>query len=90
MSLTYWDASHDVATAECTSVWESDAESLQRGWDRFVTAPAPVGYDPSMIPGWESPAAPGFGMLRLEPTRLRVFPGSLLTTGTGQLLNWSA
>lgn len=59
-------------------------------WDRFLDAPQPVGYDPSMIPGWTSPSAPGFGALQLTPTRLRVFPGSLLLRGEGSLLTWSA
>jgi len=32
--------------------------------------------------------APAFGILRLEPHRLRVMPGSLMTTGKGVLLTW--
>jgi hypothetical protein len=41
-----------------------------------------------MIPGWDSPESETFGILRLDPRRLRVFPGSLLTQGTGTLLTW--
>ena len=26
-------------------------------WNRFVDAPAPVGYDPAIIPVWTSPTA---------------------------------
>ena len=90
ISLTYWDATHDTCTADCRTEWELDDESKQRGWDRFANGPAPVGYDPAMIPGWESPASPGFGILRLEPTRLRVMPGELMMQGRGQLLSWRA
>jgi general stress protein 26 len=90
VSLTYWDATHDVATADCTTEWELDAEARRRGWQRFADAPAPVGYDPSIIPGWTDPGAEAFGILRLEPTALRVMPGSLLTQGQGELRSWHA
>jgi hypothetical protein len=89
VSLTYWDSSHDVATAECYTAWEADLDAKRAGWQRFADAPEPVGYDPKMIPGWDSPDSDSFGILRLEPHRLRVFPGSLLLNGTGDLLNWS-
>jgi hypothetical protein len=89
VSLTYWDATHDVATADCTTFWELDAESRRRGWHRFADAPAPVGYDPSIVPGWAGPDAETFGILRLEPTRLRVMPGSLMMRGEGELRNWA-
>jgi hypothetical protein len=88
VSLTYWDATHDTCTAICRTSWESSAEERQAGWDRFVNAPAPVGYDPSIIPQWTEPSAPEFGILRLEPDRLRLMPGSLMLQGTGQLLTW--
>ncbi len=88
VSLTYWDASHDVATAECNTVWEDDLESRRAGWDRFASAPEPVGFDPSIVPGWDDPSSDGFGILRLEPSRLRVFPGTLLLTGEGEVLTW--
>lgn len=90
VSLTYWDPSQDVATAECDTVWEHDAESRRAGWQRFVDAPPPVGYDPAIVPGWDGPDSESFGILRLEPYRLRVFPGTLLVNGTGEVLTWSA
>ena len=34
--------------------------------------------------------AAGFGILRLEPTRLRVMPGSLMLRGEGRLHTWTA
>lgn len=90
ISLTYWDPAQDVCTADCATVWENDPESKRAGWERFVNGPEPVGYDPSIIPAWESPESPGFGVLRLHPTSLRVFPGTLLMQGTGNLLTWRA
>lgn len=90
VSLTYWDPTHDTCTAECTTGWETTDEERRAGWDRFAHGPAPVGYDPSIIPGWTDPAAPGFGILRLEPTRLRVMPGSVMLQGRGELLTWRA
>lgn len=70
LSLTYWDPAQDIATAECTATFE-DAKRRWL-WDAFTAAPAPVGYDPSIIPQWTSPDAEGFGALRLDPYRLRV------------------
>lgn len=90
VSLTYWDPAQDIATAECVTVWEDDVEAKRTGWQRFVDGPAPVGYDPAIIPGWDGPESAAFGILRLEPYRLRVFPGTLLVRGTGELLTWSA
>jgi hypothetical protein len=90
VSLTYWDPSQDVATADCDTAWEADAESKRVGWQRFVDGPPPVGYDPSIIPGWDGPDSESFGILRLQPVRLRVFPGTLLMQGTGELLTWAA
>jgi len=90
ISLTYWDSAQDVATAECDTVWENDLGAKRAGWRRFVDGPVPVGYDPAIIPGWDGPESAAFGILRLEPFRLRVFPGTLLLQGTGDLLTWSA
>jgi len=81
---------HDTCTADCTTAWELSEVERRRGWDRFAQGPAPVGYDPSIIPGWDDPLSPGFGILRLEPTRLRVMPGSLMLQGQGELRTWRA
>src|SRR5688572_32357636 len=88
VSLTYWDATHDTCTADCAASWDTSDEDRQAGWDRFANGPAPVGYDPSIIPPWTSPAAPAFGILRLAPTRLRVMPGSVLLAGKGEVSTW--
>lgn len=90
VSLTYWDATHDVATADCQTAWELDHDGRVRGWNRFADGPAPVGYDPSIVPFWTDPDVEAFGILRLEPRRLRVMPGSLMLRGEGELHTWHA
>ncbi len=90
VALTYWDETHDTCTADCRAVWETSDEDRQAGWDRFANAPEPVGYSPSIVPSWTSPTAPEFGILRLEPSRLRLMPGSLMLEGTGELMTWRA
>ncbi len=90
LSLTYWSPTQDTCTADCAAAFESDPADRAAGWDRFANGPAPVGYDPSIIPGWTNPDAPDFGVLRLTPHRLRVMPGSVLLTGQGQTLTWRA
>lgn len=88
LSLTYWDASHDTATADCTATFVDDKRAWL--WDTFKNAGPPVGYDPAIIPQWENPDSPEFGALRLDPHRLRVMPGSLMLKGQGELLTWKA
>lgn len=90
VSLTYWAPDHDTCSADCATAWELSPEQRRQGWDRFEQAPAPVGYDPRIIPQWTSPEVEDFGVLRLEPQRLRVMPGSLMLRGTGELLQWRA
>jgi hypothetical protein len=90
MSVTYWAPDHDTCTADCDVAWDDTPALRAEGWQRFVDAPAPVGYDPAIIPGWDSPNAPAFGILRLLPTRLRVMPGAVMMKGEGRLLRWSA
>ena len=90
ISLTYWDPTHDTATADCTTSWDETPELRQAGWDRFANGPEPVGYDPSIIPFWPDPQVPDFGVLRLEPTKVRVMPGTMMTKGEGAVLTWRA
>lgn len=90
LSLTYWSQEQDTCTADCATTWDDTKELRHRGWRRFVEAPEPVGYTPSIIPEWTDPDAPAFGILRLEPHRLRVMPGSVLMRGEGSPLRWSA
>ena len=88
VSVNYWDAVHDVATAECHITWHHDDATCTRIWNLLEDAPAPVGYDPAMIPVWTEPTQPEFAVLELEPWRLRVFPGTMLLAGEGEVLTW--
>jgi hypothetical protein len=88
VSLTYWNPAQDTATVDAATAWEDTAEERQAGWDRFANGPEPVGYDPSIIPLWPDPGVPDFGVLRLEPTRVRVMPGTMMTKGEGAVLTW--
>jgi hypothetical protein len=90
MSCNYWGPSHDTCVAECRAAWHIDDETRTRIWNAFKDAPAPVGYDPAMIPGWDGPTSPRFAALRLEPYRLRVFPGTVLLGRGGEVRRWSA
>jgi len=90
VSVNYWAPNHDTCVAECRAALLLDDETRTMVWELFASAPAPVGYDPSIIPVWTSPTAPAFAALRLDPWRLRVMPGSLMTQQTGELLSWQA
>lgn len=89
VSLNYWATTHDTCVAECKTEWHFDDETRTEVWNKFKNAPAPVGYDPSFIPVWDSPTSPAFAALKLEPWRLRVFPGTVLLQGKGSVLDWS-
>mgnify|MGYP001824980950 CR=1 FL=1 len=88
VSITYWDPSQDVATADCAAVWETSSDERRAGWERFAAAPEPVGYDPALMPAWTDPDAEAFGVVRLEPSSIRVFPGTMLLAGEGEVLDW--
>ena len=90
VSVSYWTTNHDTCSADCLVEWYLDEETRTAVWDRFVNAPQPLGYDPTIIPGWDSPMSPGFAVLRLAPYRLRVMPGAVMTAGQGEVLSWSA
>ncbi len=88
ISLTYWAPDHDTATIECAAAFDPSIEAREALWERFKNAPTPVGYDPGIIPGWDTPASSGFGCLVLEPRSIRVMPGSVLLQGQGQVATW--
>ena len=90
VSLNYWAPNHDTCRADCKTTWHFDDETREQVWNAFKDAPAPVGYDPSIIPVWDSPRSPAFAALALEPVRLRVFPGAMLLGGEGEVHTWSA
>lgn len=88
ISLNYWTPSHDTCVAECQVTWRFDDETRTKIWNLFLNTPEPVGYNPTIIPGWTSPTVETFAVLCLEPWRLRVFPGSILMGQGGEVLTW--
>lgn len=90
ISLNYWTESQDTCVAECQVEWGFDDAICEEVWQKFKTGPAPVGYDPAIIPGWDGPQSENFAVLILKPWLLRVFPGSLMLGGEGKMLVWQA
>lgn len=90
VSVSYWTPSQDTCVAECRAHWHFDLETRERIWSLFESTPGPVGYDPAIIPGWNEPGDDAFAALRLEPWRVRVFPGSVLMGQGGEVLTWQA
>lgn len=88
VSLNYWAPDHDTCRADCKTAWHFDDDTRARIWNAFKNAPAPVGYDPALIPAWDSPTSPAFAALELTPEYLRVFPGTVLLGGAGEVLTW--
>jgi hypothetical protein len=89
VSLSYWAPSHDTCRADCRTTWHFEDDTRERVWNMFKNAPAPVGYDPALIPAWDSPTSPAFAALELTPEYVRVFPGPVLLGGPGEVLTWS-
>src|SRR5919108_5464449 len=88
LSCSYWDATHDVAVAECSAEWADDVATRARAWELFRAAPEPLGHDPGSI--WPAgPADPDAGVLRLRPWRLRVASMETLL-GRAPVLTWRA
>lgn len=90
LSCNYWSANQDTCVAECRASFAFDAQTRRMVWDLFANGPAPVGYDPAIIPGWDGPDSDAFAALKLEPWRLRVMPGSVMMGGGGETLVWQA
>jgi hypothetical protein len=88
VSCSYWDATHDVAVAECYAEWVQDTALKQHAWDLFRVAAEPLGHDPYKI--WpDGPDDPDAGVLRLSPWRLRV-AGMETLLGKSAPLVWRA
>jgi hypothetical protein len=88
ISFTYWVPEHDTCTAQCHATWDHSDEGRAAGWQALATAPAPVGYDPAIIAGWDDPSSPSFGILRLRPWRLHVMAGAVMLQGQGEPMSW--
>jgi hypothetical protein len=89
-SLNYWSPEQDTCAAECKASWCFDLETRQRIWDKYLALPPPLGYDPALIPAWENAESDGFSVMRFDPWRLRVFPGSMLLSQVGEMFTWEA
>ena len=89
ISLNYWNPAQDTCVAECRASWAFDDETRTMVWELFRNGPEPVGYDPAMIPIWDGPTSDRFAALRVDPWRLRVFPGTMLLEQRGEVLTWS-
>jgi len=89
LSCNYWSPEQDTCVAECEADWAFDDETCISIWDKFKHAPAPVGYDPAIIPVWTDPTGPEFAVIKLKPWRLRVMPGTLMAGQGGELLVWN-
>jgi hypothetical protein len=88
VSCSYWDATHDVAVAECRAEWVADPELKRHAWELFRAADEPLGHDPYAI--WPAgPADPDAGVLRLTPWRVRV-AGMETLLGRSPAQTWSA
>src|SRR5262245_26297689 len=91
ISCSYWAPTHDTCTAECSTEWFFDDDTCTTVWNLFKDGPPPVGYDPAIVPAWSGgPTSDAFAALRLRPWRLRVFPGTVLLAGQGDVLTWHA
>lgn len=88
VSCNYWAPNQDTCVAECGARWAFDLSTRERVWAKFKSTPMPLGYDPAIIPGWDSPASDSFAVLQLAPWRLRVMPGAVMMTGQGDVLTW--
>ena len=88
MSLNYWAPSHDTCVAECHATWAFDDDTRSMVWNLFLNTPEPLGYNSRIVPSWTSPTCDAFAVIRLDPWRLRVFPGTILSNRTGTLLRW--
>lgn len=89
VSINYWAPSQDTCTAECRAELLYDQDTRTMVWDLLANGPEPVGYDPAIIPAWNDASSDSFAALRLDPWRLRVFPGSVLLGQAGEVLTWN-
>jgi general stress protein 26 len=80
VALSYWDPAHDTVIAQCRAEWCDDDATRRRIWELLAGTPPPVGYDPALFfPG--GAADPGYGVLRLTPTRVELWAGQDMLQG---------
>jgi hypothetical protein len=93
VSCSYWNDAHDTCSAEANATLSFDDETRERVWHLFKNTPPPLGYDPAMTPVWNKPTDDDYAVLRLDPWRLRVFPGAKMlweATADLDILTWRA
>ncbi|MEZ4523033.1 MAG: pyridoxamine 5'-phosphate oxidase family protein [Thermomicrobiales bacterium] len=91
VSCSYWSPNHDNCVAECRASLFIDDDTCVRAWELLKSAPEPVGFDPAIVPAWsDGPTSDAFAAMRLDPWRLRVFPGTVLMGEGGEVLEWQA
>jgi general stress protein 26 len=87
VSLTYWAPNQDTISIEADASMHVDDETRVMVWNRFKDAPAPVGYDPAMIPPWSGgPTSDAFAAMRLDPLAIRLVP----QMDVSRMLAWKA
>lgn len=80
VALAYWDPQHDTVIVQAKAEWCDDAPTKQRIWNLLKSTPPPVGYDPQQF--WAAGVGdPGFGVLKLTPSRVELWTGQEMATG---------
>jgi hypothetical protein len=86
LSCSYWDPTHDTASADCRAEWIDDVPTRQRVWELYREAPEPLGFD-----FWtvfeDGPPSEIVSLLRLTPYRLRITDVATLS-GRKAPLSW--
>jgi len=80
LAVSYWDAQHDTVIAQSHAEWCDDDATRRRIWELLKSTPPPVGYDPGLF--FRGGATdPGYGVLRLTPTRVELWTGQDMLQG---------
>jgi general stress protein 26 len=80
VALCYWDPSQDTVIAQCRAEWCDDDATRRRIWELLKNTPMPVGYDPALF-FKNGPGDPGYGVLKLTPTRIELWAGQDMLQG---------
>jgi general stress protein 26 len=79
-SFSYWDQQHQQVYVDAKCEWMDDPAEKRRIWDLYKSTPPPLGYDPQII--WQNGVEdPGYGLLKLMPTRIEMFSLQDMITG---------
>src|SRR5579862_5574608 len=50
-------------SVDCRATWAFDRDTRTMVWNLFLNAPASLGYDPRIVPAWESPTCDAFAVI---------------------------